>query len=181
MFGYLVKYSVGLAPFANASRGKHWEEAWHRAMYLGLALKAEGWMSYLPGTAWPVRRGGATSPCKETRAQQRSPIKGHRNEKETGQGFYKRGLLALSQASWRLRNRLRNIRGLYPEEVLVDLEKYLFAWDGHWKTKQVMHEAEEHGERSGHRITKWPQDQRWDHVAPGAPFGLPDLKDVGPL
>lgn len=25
------------------------------------------------------------------------------------------------------------------------------------------------------------RDQGWDHVAPGAPFGLPDPKDVGPL
>lgn len=37
-----------------------------------------------------------------------------------------------------------------------------------------MHEAEEHGERSGHRITR---DQGQDHVAPCGPFGLQDLKD----
>lgn len=42
MFDCLVKYSVGLAPFANASRGRHWEETWHRALCWGLALKAEG-------------------------------------------------------------------------------------------------------------------------------------------
>lgn len=33
---HLVKHSAGLAPLANASRGKHWEETWHRAMRLGL-------------------------------------------------------------------------------------------------------------------------------------------------
>lgn len=74
-------------------------------------------------------------------------MKDHRDEKEAGQGSYKRELLALSQASWRLRNRLRNTHGLYPEEVLVDLEKHLFFLrSGHGKMEQVVHEAEEHGE-----------------------------------
>lgn len=91
MFDCLVKHSVGLAPLA---RGKHWEKTWHRAMYLGLVLKAEGWMNYLPGTVWLRRRRTNKSLyepilCKEKRAQQRSPIKGHRDEKEGRQGSYR--------------------------------------------------------------------------------------------